>query len=262
MTPEQAVVFSILISIGGAVLTLLVSQNRGVAGWLSFLTTLASAVLIFTATVGVLTSGPSPHPATIWTMPGTGFELRFYVDGLSAIFLTLIAFIAVPAALYSIPYMRHYEEYSVARYYPNFLVFVAAMYGLVSTTDMMWFFFIFWQMMTLTSYVLIRFEHRIRANVRAANKYLIMMQIACVVAMIGAALITGPVSEPGLKYDFDVVSANLPSLLTTAPELTAAGCAPRGSITRKFHAFRRHDKDRRLWNHPLFPLACPDECVF
>jgi hydrogenase-4 component B len=221
MTPEQAVVFSILISIGGAVLTLLVSQNRGVAGWLSFLTTLASAVLIFTATVGVLTSGPSPHPATIWTMPGTGFELRFYVDGLSAIFLTLIAFIAVPAALYSIPYMRHYEEYSVARYYPNFLVFVAAMYGLVSTTDMMWFFFIFWQMMTLTSYVLIRFEHRIRANVRAANKYLIMMQIACVVAMIGAALITGPVSEPGLKYDFDVVSANLPSLLTTAPELTA-----------------------------------------
>ena len=68
--------------------------------------------------------------------------------------------------------MRHYEDYSVARYYPYFLLFLAAMYGLVSTTDMMWFFFIFWQMMTLPGYALIRFEHRNPANVRAANKYL------------------------------------------------------------------------------------------
>ena len=48
----------------------------------------------------------------------------------------------------------------MARYYPYFLLFLAAMYGLLSTTDMMWFFFIFWQMMTLPGYALIRFEHR------------------------------------------------------------------------------------------------------
>jgi len=63
------------------------------------------------------------------------------------------------------------------------------MYGLVSTTDMMWFFFVFWQMMTLPGYALIRYEHRQRANVRAANKYLIMMQLACAATMIGAALL-------------------------------------------------------------------------
>ena len=73
-------------------------------------------------------------------------------------FLMLAALIAVPAALYSITYMRHYEQYSVARYYPNFLLFLAAMYGLLSTADMMWFFFIFWQLMTLPGYALIRFE--------------------------------------------------------------------------------------------------------
>jgi len=37
--------------------------------------------------------------------------------------------ISVPAALYSVTYLRHYEEYSVARYYPHFLLFLAAMYG-------------------------------------------------------------------------------------------------------------------------------------
>ena len=226
ISPEQAVVYSILISICGAVLTLLVSQNKSVAGWLAFLTTAATAVLIFTAVAGVLTAGPSPHPATFWTMPGTGFELRFYVDGLTAIFLALIAFIALPAAFYSISYMRHYEDYNVARYYPNFLLFVGAMYGLVSTTDMMWFFFIFWQMMTLPSYVLIRFEHKIPANVRAANKYLIMMQIACVAAMIGAALISGSAGVgAGLKYDFDTVSANLPALLSATPGVAALAFA-------------------------------------
>ena len=44
---------------------------------------------------------------------------------------------------------------------------------------MMWFFFIFWQLMTLPGYALIRFERRKPENIRAANKYLIMMQIAC-----------------------------------------------------------------------------------
>ena len=75
------------------------------------------------------------------------------------------------------------------RYYPYFLLFLAAMYGLVSTTDMMWFFFIFWQMMTLPGYALIRFERDKPENIRAANKYLIMMQIACAVTMIGAGML-------------------------------------------------------------------------
>ena len=92
--------------------------------------------------------------------------------------------------------MRHYQDYSVARYYPYFLLFLAAMYGLLSTTDMMWFFFIFWQMMTLPGYALIRFEHRKPANIRAANKFLLMMQIACAATMIGAELLAGHAARP------------------------------------------------------------------
>ena len=64
ITPEQAVVYSIMICIGGAVATLLVSQSKSLAGWLSFMATSVTAVLIFTACAGVLTGGPSPHPAS------------------------------------------------------------------------------------------------------------------------------------------------------------------------------------------------------
>ncbi len=189
LTPEQTVLASILACTAGAVLTLLVARNKLVAGWLAFAITSGTAVLILTSVWGVLTVGPSAHPAAFWAMPKFGFALRIYVDGLTAVFLLLAVLIALPASFYSILYMRHYRDYGVARYYPYLLLFLAAMYGLLSTTDMMWFFFIFWQLMTLPGYALIRYEHRKPENVRAANKYLIMMQIACAATMIGAELL-------------------------------------------------------------------------
>ncbi len=225
MTPEQAVFVSILSCIAGAGLTLLVSRNKTVAGWVAFLVTSATAVLIASAILKVLTVGPSAHPAAFWAMPQLGFALRIHVDGLTATFLLLACVIAVPASFYSIVYMRHYRDYGVARYYPYFLLFLAAMYGLLSTTDMMWFFFIFWQLMTLPGYALIRYEHRKPANVRAANKFLIMMQIACAATMVGAELlaVTGRMVSGSavLKYDFETVRANLPLLLSTRPGATA-----------------------------------------
>jgi len=49
MTPEQAVLDSILICAAGAIVTLCVSRYRTVAGWLSLLVTAATAVLILSA---------------------------------------------------------------------------------------------------------------------------------------------------------------------------------------------------------------------
>jgi formate hydrogenlyase subunit 3/multisubunit Na+/H+ antiporter MnhD subunit len=224
MTPEQAVVASILLCIVGSVLTLLVARSRALAGWLAFLITATTAVLIFSAAGRVLATGASPESAVFLAVPDIGFALRIHVDGLTALFLMLAALIATPAALYSIAYMKHYEDYGVARYYPYFLLFLAAMYGLLSTTDMMWFFCIFWQMMTLPGYALIRFENKKPENIRAANKYLIMMQIACAATMIGAELLadTGAsaTGRAGVKYDFETVSASLPALLSARPGLT------------------------------------------
>jgi hydrogenase-4 component B len=223
MSAEQAVLTAILLCIGGAVLTLLVSRNKTVAGWLAFLVVVASAVLVIGAVWKVLTNGAAGHPAEFWSMPQAGLALRFYVDGLAAVFLLLTAVIAVVASLYAIPYMRHYSEQGVARFYPYFLLFIGGMCGLLATTDMMWVFFIFWQLMTLPSYALIRFEYKKVENVRAANKYLIMMQIACAATMAGAAIVGhgGAPAGMAIKYDFDTVSANLPGIMSTRPTVVA-----------------------------------------
>lgn len=228
MSAEQAVLSAILLCLLGAVATLLVSRSRRSAGWLAFGATLGTALVVLWAVAKVLAGGPSAQPAQFWAMPRFGFALRLHVDGLSAVFLALAAVLAVLASLYSITYMRHYPGESVARYYPHFLLFLAAMYGLVCTTDMMWFFFIFWQMMTLPGYALIRFERK-KANIRAANKFLLMMQVACAATMLGAELlaVTGAsaTGSATLKYDFDTVSGNLPVLLREHPQATALAFA-------------------------------------
>ena len=117
MTPEQSVIAAIVVCIAGAVLTLLASRNKTAAGWLAFVFTLAAAVVMVSTVAHVLIVGPG-QPAEFPIIPQIGFALRVYVDGLTAVFLLLAALISVPAALYSIVYMRNYEDYSVARYYP------------------------------------------------------------------------------------------------------------------------------------------------
>jgi hydrogenase-4 component B len=75
----------------------------------------------------------------------------------------------------------------------------------------------------LPSYVLIRFEHKKAENVRAAYKYLLMMEFACAAVMIGAFILAAPSQLGSLtgKYDFATLSGNLPILLLLRPHITA-----------------------------------------
>jgi hydrogenase-4 component B len=143
MTATDALLYAFLALVGGALLSLLAARARRAAGWIAFTATAGAGVLAAYAAAGVLRSGV-PADARWAALPEYGSVLRTYVDGLSALFVCLIALISVLAALYSVRYMDHYREYSVARYYPSFLLFVAGMYGIVTTTDLMVFFCLFW----------------------------------------------------------------------------------------------------------------------
>ncbi|HVO20869.1 MAG TPA: proton-conducting transporter membrane subunit [Anaeromyxobacter sp.] len=225
MTPELAVVAAILICEAGAVLTALVSRWQAVAGWVTFVLATVTALLVGWAVVHVLVQGPSPEPVAFLVVPWLGFAPRFHVDGLTSVFLALAATLAVPASLYSIGYLRaRHPGQATRHYYPCLLLFLSAMYGLTSTTDMMWFFFVFWQLMTLPGYALIRYEGG-PGPIRAASRFLWMMQIACVVTMVGAQILIalggGSAASPINPYDFAAVSAALPLVLAAHPLASA-----------------------------------------
>lgn len=225
MTPERLVLIAIVAAVLGSLISVPLSRWRVVAGWFAFLIVLATAALVMTAAMEVLAHGPSGKPERLLAAPRLGFSLFVSVDGLTAIFLVLAVVIAVPAALHSIAHMGRFASYGVGHYYPHLLFFVAAMYGLVSTTDMMWFLFIFWQMMTIPGYLLIRFEYRRPENVRAANRFLLMMQLGCAATMIGGEILAQAAARHAstgeLKYSFDAVTAGIPMLLNEQPALAA-----------------------------------------
>ncbi len=226
MSAETVLLAAVALLLGGAVLVIPVCRNRPLAGRVAFAITGLASLLAIGAAASVLTSGPG-KAWTVWALPEYASTLRIYVDGLSAVFLILIAVVSALCALYSIQYMEHYPEYPLYRYYPYFLLFVAGMYGIVVVTDLMAGFFLLWQLMTLSSYALVRFEHRRRENVRAALRYLVAMEAACGFILLGAGILArGPVTLAGealMRYDFDAISHGLPELLRTGPAVAAAG---------------------------------------
>ena len=205
MTAADAIIYSIIVCLAGSLVSLITSRSRSLAGVLAFIATAGSGAFAFYAAYRGLTHEAEKSVSRFASI------LHISVDGLSSIFLGLIALISILAAFYSISYMRHYFEYGAGRYYPWFLLFVAGMYGIVTTTDMMWVFCSLWQLMTVPSFLLVRYEYRKIENVRAAFKYLAMMEVSCAFIMLGAYVL----GRHGAGYDFNQLSEHIPVLLST-----------------------------------------------
>ncbi|MGE5203976.1 MAG: complex I subunit 5 family protein, partial [Chlamydiota bacterium] len=214
MTNAAAAVFAAIVTCGaGAVLTLLTARRRMLAGWLAFLFTALSTVLIAAAAIQVL-AGWGRWPGASWLAAGAA-ALRLQVDGLSTVFLMVAAVVALPASLYSIRYLGHYPG-SVARYYPYFLLLLAAIFGLLTTADTLWWFLIFWQLMVFAGYILIRFDRA--AGARGANRFAIMLELACAAIVAGTGVLARVGTAGGrVGYDWHTLSAGLPRMLSTAP---------------------------------------------
>ncbi|MEM6375703.1 MAG: proton-conducting transporter membrane subunit, partial [Pseudomonadota bacterium] len=97
--------------------------------------------------------------AVIWSapwIPSLGIELAFMVDGLSLTFALLISGIGALVLLYSNTYLEGHVQY--ARFSLFLTAFMLSMLGLVLADDLI-FLFVFWELTTLTSYMLIGFSH-------------------------------------------------------------------------------------------------------
>jgi hydrogenase-4 component B len=192
------VAFAILAA--SAAVTPIFAGKRTRAGLVNFLFVSASSVVLFTVGLGAIFGG-GPASRTIAVGP---LDLPILVDGLSGVFLLIIAFMAAMSAMYSIRYMEHYPDYGLAGYYFCFPLFILGMAGLVTVDDLGAGFTLAWQIMTLASYFLIRFERRKKENLRSAAKYLVLMELAWLLVVGGAFFAKGyrfgePLAEVGAK---------------------------------------------------------------
>ena len=184
MNLQTVILFSMATLFVGAAVTLLMPYSRRTIGWISFIfQTVASLGFLYTA-LQVLANGTFNLDKPIFQVAGLGASFLLKVDVLSAIFLLVITIVSWAAGLYSIEYMKHYKE-SLARYYPLLLLFLLGMYGVVIVRDL-FFFIVFWEFMTLTSYALVVYEWGNKTNVNAGFKYFLMTHIGTAGIIIAA----------------------------------------------------------------------------
>ncbi|TDL90551.1 DUF4040 domain-containing protein [Meridianimarinicoccus aquatilis] len=136
-----------------------------------------------------ISAGESVRHAWEW-IPSMGVELSFFIDGLSLTFALLISGIGVLVMLFSGKYMAGNPQHG--RFSMYLVSFMLAMLGLVLSDNLLGL-FVFWELTTITSFLLIGFNHDSKLSQRSAMQALLVTGTGGL-AMLAGFLLIGSVS--------------------------------------------------------------------
>ncbi|HSN53312.1 MAG TPA: proton-conducting transporter membrane subunit, partial [Candidatus Sulfomarinibacteraceae bacterium] len=163
------------------------------AGWLLAVVPLVSALPILRALP--LGPGEAVIESRAWA-PGLSVELALRLDGLSAIFGLLICGIGALILIYTGGYLG--GDSRLGRLLATLLVFLGAMLGLVLADDLIAL-FVFWELTSVCSFLLVGFDHA-RAEARAAALKALVVTAAGGLALL-AALVMARSAAVGLGLE-------------------------------------------------------------
>lgn len=179
-----------------------------------------------------------------------GFGLHFTMDGFRALYGTIAAFMWFMSTLFSEEYLTHYRNRN--RYYLFLLLTLGATEGVFLSADF-YTTFIFFEMMSFTSYVWVAHEEKKEA-LRAAGTYLAVAVIGGLVMLMGIFLLydlTGTLMFEDLS-GLSKILANSGDLSSAAAtkRLWAAGVCMLFGFGAKAGAFPLH-----IWLPKAHPVA-------
>ncbi len=119
-------------------------------------------------------------------VPSLGIALSFLVDGLSLTFALLITGIGALVFLYASKYLQGHPHF--ARFMLFLVMFMLAMLGLVLSDNLLTL-FVFWELTTITSYLLIGFDHATAKGRRSALQALLLTGTGGLALLAGFILI-------------------------------------------------------------------------
>ena len=119
-------------------------------------------------------------------------NIGFLLDPISAMMLIVITTISFMVHLYSWGYMEH--EPGFQRYYAFLALFTFSMLGLVVATNIFQM-YIFWELVGVSSYLLIGFFYKLPSAVSASKKAFIVTRFADLFMLIGILVLSYYVSQ-------------------------------------------------------------------
>ncbi|MDP9079696.1 MAG: NADH-quinone oxidoreductase subunit L [Bacteroidota bacterium] len=150
-------------------------KNNKVAGWISTGAILISCVLSVSVFSKVWNTDHLVHQQVLWfTIGNTKVYAGVLLNNLSVLMLVLVNVIALPVHIYSTAYMKDDDGYN--RYFAFLSLFCFSMLALV-VVDNLVLFYIFWELVGFSSYLLIGFWFTRHKAVQANKKAFIMNRI-------------------------------------------------------------------------------------
>lgn len=147
------------------------------------------AVAVAWVSAGALTPAVAVDQWPLW--PGVSGHLR--LDALSAWFLLMLGVVVMASSMYAASYFRHREAIPaglIAFYYHFFVVSMC----LILVADDAWLFLFSWEIMAVSSYLLVISNHADAATRRAGLLYLAMAHLGALALLVALSMIAA--TEP------------------------------------------------------------------
>jgi len=153
---------------------------------------------------------------------GQWLHLDWVLDPLTAIMLVMVSFVSLLIFIFSVGYMAHDENFT--RFFCFMALFAAAMLGVVIANNLL-LFFVCWEIVGLTSYLLIGFWYHKPSAAAAAKKAFITTRIGDLGLLLGMVWLYAETGTLNF-YTTDGSGCLEQSALTTlATHLTIGGMA-------------------------------------
>ncbi|MDM9647941.1 putative monovalent cation/H+ antiporter subunit A [Rhizobium sp. S163] len=176
------------------------------AAWLLALAPLL-AFLRFASLLPEIAAGTVIRGGYAWA-PSLNLDFAWMLDGLSVTFALLISGIGTLVVLYAGGYLKGHPD--LGRFFSFVFLFMGAMLGLV-VSDNFLMLFVFWELTSITSFLLIGFDHRREASRRAALQALVITGGGGLLLLAGLLMIwstTGASELSVLLQSGDLLRAN------------------------------------------------------
>jgi multicomponent Na+:H+ antiporter subunit A len=181
-------------------------MNGRLAGWL-FAAVPFGLAIYFAVFIPATASGNVFSLSYDWA-PTLGIRFSFLLDGLSLLFAILISGVGVLVVIYSAVYLAGHPH--LGRFYAYILMFMGSMLGLVLADNLITL-FVFWELTSLSSYLLIGFDHE-RETARAAALQALLVTggggLALLAGFLLIANIAGSMELSSLLRSGDVIRAH------------------------------------------------------
>jgi proton-translocating NADH-quinone oxidoreductase chain N len=180
---DVLVLFTVLTPFVGWLSTRL--KRRFLVGIFASIGLIIAGIALYSMYAQVLSSAVPPGPQSLQQSLFSSF---FRVDMLSFVMAAVFIGIGLSATVYSIRYME--RDSGLSLYFTLVLSMITGLVG-VSFAGDLFTLYVFWELMSISSYVLVAFRKEEWEPVEAGFKYLVMSAAASATLLFGIALLYG-----------------------------------------------------------------------